>query len=110
MPITAIRVGATKKIRVYVKYDGEPLDISSDTVTYMLKENETDEDAKALVNVNADVSQGAQGIANITIPKSTTEGLEVGKRYFEIFIVRADGTEYVLRSGIVYVIGRITDI
>ena len=111
MPITNIIRGTTKKIRVYVKIDGELVDISSDTVSYFLKTNETDDDTDALIDQDADVvSQGTSGIADFTLTKTTTEALTVGKKYFEIIIERNNGEEYVLRSGSVYVVGRITDI
>ena len=111
MPITPIITGATKKIRVNVKQDGAVLDISSDTVHYFLKTLETDDDDDALVDVDADVvTAGSSGIADITIPKATTVDLTKGKKYYEIFLERSGGEEYILKTGEVYVIGRITDI
>ena len=106
-----IRKGATKKIRLEVRYNGEILDLSSDTVSFFLKTNETDLDTVALIDQGADVSsQGSKGIALITLSPATTSGLTVGKKFYEILLERSNGEEYVLRSSSLWVYGRISDV
>ena len=106
-----IRKGATKKIRLEVRYNGEILDLSSDTVSFFLKDNETDLDSAALIDQGADVSsQGSKGIALITLSESTTAALTIGKKFYEILLERSNGEEYVLRSSSLWVFGRISDV
>ena len=106
-----IRKGATKKIKVTVRYDGEVLDISLDTLSFFLKTTETDLDSAALIDQGGDVtSQGTRGIGTFTLSESTTAALAVGKKFYELLLERSNGEEYVLRSGSLWVFGRISDI
>lgn len=109
--VTNIRTGETKRIRVVVSLDGDRANLQSDTVTFMLKDAEDDLDSAAVVDVDADVTtNGAHGIADLVVPKTTTDDLTTGKKYYEIIWERSNGEEYVLASDSLYVIGRISDI
>jgi hypothetical protein len=110
MALSAIRKGTTRKIRLTILYNGAAIDISGDTVNFMLKATKTALDSAALVNTNADVAaEGASGIATITL-SSTNTNQTVGKKYYEILWTRSNGEVYVLDSDEVQIIARLTGI
>lgn len=101
--------GATKKFGIILKINGVAQDITSDTVTFRMKEEHSDTDAQAVLTKTADVaSQGASGIALFVLTASDTENLEV--RNYLCDIVWNDGTdEYVAFDGTIEVKERVSD-
>ena len=110
MALSAIRKGTTRKIRLSILYNGAALDVSGDTVNFMLKAGKTVLDSAASINVNADVSsEGASGVAIITLSAVNT-ALAAARYYYEILWTRSNGEVYVLDSDEVRIIARLTGI
>ena len=107
MAITDFYKGTTKKFSVTVEYNGTPADIHADTVRFMLKENPTDTDVLAKINVTADVTAGSSGIASFTLASSDTN-LSAKTYYYEIDWTKYNGEFYTLELGQVAIRDRIT--
>ncbi|MBN2060720.1 MAG: hypothetical protein JW882_09930 [Deltaproteobacteria bacterium] len=103
-------VGTTKEFSGTITLDGETPDISGDTVTLRLKTNKTDTDANAVVSVEADVvTQGASGIYEMTVTPAKTKNVDPGAYHYDIEWVTAAGAEYILETGRVNLLARVSD-
>lgn len=101
-------VGETVEITVLCKKAGVAQDITSDTVKLTLKEEKSDADASAVLQVDADVATyGAAGTAYWNLTPAQT-AITVGTYYMDI--VWYDGTkEHVVYDKSIKVIERVSD-
>ena len=101
--------GETVEITVLCKKDGAAQDITADTVTLTIKENRSDADGSAVLQVDADVATyGAAGTAYWNLTPAQT-AITVGTYYMDI--VWYDGTkEHIVYDKSIKVIDRVSDV
>ncbi|APF20317.1 hypothetical protein Calab_1531 [Caldithrix abyssi DSM 13497] len=108
--LTQFYEGETKKFQVNITYNGQAPDITNDTVRLLIKEKKEDTDANAKINKTADVAtNGVNGQALFTLTDEETK-LTPGIYFYEITWALASGEFYVLESGNVRILDRITDV
>jgi len=90
--------GYTKAFTVTCKISGEVQDITEDTVTLILKTNEDDADADAILDQDADVSDGSEGVASFLLTDEITELIDVGEYFLSIRWDRDNGRKYYLHK------------
>lgn len=101
--------GTTKSVSVAITYHGTEPDISADTVTLRLKRRHTDPDSAAVLTFIGDVlTSGAAGIALLAMTPADTSVPESTYCY-DIVWTRSTGEEYVLVSGLVTALDRVSD-
>jgi hypothetical protein len=71
--------------------DGEPINISTDTINLYVKNSLLDDDANALLNVVCTIVDGPNGHANATVTQGNITNLE--DRYYPYIIKRTSGTD-----------------
>ena len=102
--------GTTKEFSVTISFNGQAPDITSDTVSFLMKSEKSDADADAKISDTADVaSQGSSGIALFSLASDDT-GIDPGDYYWEILWTRASGKKYVLASEQIEVYERVFDV
>ena len=103
--------GATKRFSILCKINDVVQDVTSDTLTFRMKSNESDTDLQAILTKVAEVaSQGASGIGIFNLTPGDTSVLTEGTTYF-YDIVWLDGTnEYIANDGTVLAKKRVSDI
>lgn len=110
MTIGSWPVGTTKAFSGTVTIGGVAPNIASDTVTLRLKTNKTDADAAAVVSKNADcATSGAGGTYLMEIAPADTAAVAPGKYHYDIVLYRTTGAEYVLETGQVALLDRVSD-
>lgn len=102
-------INSTKKFSVQILYNGSAPNITTHTVTLILKSAMSDPDSAAVVNKNADVlTYGAIGKAIFTLNPADLD--IIPKRYhYEIFWTISDTEIYPLEIGQVTVKDRVKD-
>jgi len=100
--------GETKKFYGVITYNGETPDITSDRVSFVMKNSLSDSDAEAVIYKEADTSAG-DGRYDVTLSKDDTN-IAAGTYYYELTWKRANGEEYVLEQGRVKVKERVEDV
>ena len=65
--------GDTKAVQFTVKINGVPKDITLDTVTFFLYNNETDSDAEAIIDKDCIPSDPTNGITNLVLLSTDTD-------------------------------------
>lgn len=109
MALTSFFAGVTKQIEVTVTVDSSPVDISSDTMTLIIKSAASDADSAALLDTNADVATlGVGGIASFNLTPEQTD--IVPGRYFYDIVWYTGSDEYMVESGIVTIKTRVSDL
>ena len=87
--------GDTVRVDVVCQIGDSAEDITADTVRFFLKEKIGDSDANAVINKLLDVTtQGADGIAKLTLESDDTDDVDPGFYYYEFVWERANGDEY----------------
>ncbi len=110
MALTNFYPGTTKKFSVAITLNGATPNISADTVTFFMKRSADDTDASAAITKAADVAtSGASGTALFTLTPADTAVAPRGYDY-DVVWVRSTGDEYVLESGTVSVLDRVSDV
>lgn len=99
--------GTTVVISATIKIDGAVQDITSDTVTLTLKKKRDDVDADAAIQQNAIVAAGA-GLAVWTLLPAATN-VPPRRYFYDILWVTSAAAEYLLESGEVKVLSRVSD-
>ena len=101
--------GETVEITVLCKKEGVAQNITADTVTLTMKEDKSDADSSAVLQVDADVSTyGAAGTAYWNLTPAQT-ALTVGTYYMDI--VWYDGTkEHIVYDKSIKVLDRVSDV
>ncbi len=108
--LTDFYEGTTKKFEVNISYNGQKPDITNDTVRILIKEKKEDTDANAKINKMADVTtNGANGQALFTLTDEETK-IAPGIYFYEITWALASGEFYVLETGNIRILDRITDV
>ena len=103
--------GTTKRFTVLCKIDGSAVDITGDTVTFRMKENQDDTDTNAKVIVAANVADnGASGIASFEVTPALTKEVTPQKYYADIEWVRSNGQEYVEDLSMIQLLDRTSDV
>ena len=97
MPIKDFFAGTTKKFNLTIEYSGSNPDITSDSVTFLLKDNITD--TTYALTASADVtSSGATGVAKFNLTPDLTEDLNPENYTYELVWNLSSGEEYVLEQ------------
>jgi hypothetical protein len=108
MPLNDFARSTTVVINVSIKLDGAVPNITADTVTLTLKKSRRDSDGNAVIQQNANVA-GGNGLAVFTLLPATTD--VAPRRYFyDILWVTSGAAEYMLDSGQVKVLDRVSDV
>lgn len=103
-------VGTTKKFSGTISLNGSAPDISGDTVTLRLKTNKDAADLDAVLTKTADVAtQGSDGIYEFTIDPADTSAVDPGTYHYDIEWVRSAGEEYILDTGRLSLLSRVSD-
>lgn len=103
-------IGTTKAFSGSITIGGAAPDISGDIVVLRLKGSRDDLDASAIVTKTADVaSQGSNGVYIMEVVPSDTASVSPGRYYYDIVLERSTGAEYVLESGVVNLLVRVSD-
>ena len=93
-----------------ITLNGATPNISADTVTFFMKRSSDDTDADAEIVEAADVAtSGATGTALFTLTPADT-AVDVRGYHYDIVWTRSTGEEYVLESGTVSVLDRVSDV
>jgi len=86
-------------------------DISSDVLTCTVKTLETDDDADALLQFDAEVaSQGASGIAIFSRTPAQTASLTAGKKHIDVWWYPSDDEDRAIIVEVIQVKTRISDV
>ena len=102
-------INNTNNFTVTIEYNGVAINITNDTVRFMVKENIDDTDAQAVINVTADVvTQGANGIAIFNLTSAQTD-IDPGNYWYEISWLRVTGAEYTLEVREIELLERVED-
>ena len=110
MALNSFYPGTTKCFRIAITHDGGAPDITGDVVTFRMKDHPDNPDAEAVVTKVADVTTaGLQGVAIVALTPSETKNLEPRTYHYDIEWCTANGSEYVLDSGHVLVLVRVSD-
>lgn len=108
MTLTDFYKETTKKFSVTITFNDATPDITSDTVTFVMKTLKT-ESADEILNVEANVAtQGADGIAIFTLSATQTD-LPVKTYYYQIVWDLSGGTRYVLDDGTITILETILE-
>lgn len=101
--------GETVEVTVLCKKGGTAQDITTDTVTMIIKENKSDADSSAILDEDADVvTYGASGIAYWKLTPAQTD-ITPGSYFIDI--VWYDGTdEHVVYDRAIKVKERVSDL
>lgn len=95
----------TKKFDVIINYNGTAPNITSDTVTMILKTSKGS--STITLSKNADVfTSGGSGIAKFNLSKTDTS-IPEGRYYYEIYWRTQSGEEYVLDEGEINILKRV---
>lgn len=79
---------------------GTAIDITGWTVMLTVKENETDSDDDALIQVTqTSHTNPTGGITSLSIPRSTTESLTPGARYYDVQVLTDDNKVRTITKG-----------
>ena len=105
--INDIYRGDTKEYTVTITENGSPKDLTDCIVKMMFKDQLSDEDTEAALNVNADIPDPLLGIANITLDSSDTK--IDPKEYLWIIVLLKPSIDYekTLLQGQVTIIERV---
>uniref|UniRef100_A0A6M3IQD5 Uncharacterized protein n=1 Tax=viral metagenome TaxID=1070528 RepID=A0A6M3IQD5_9ZZZZ len=110
MALSNFYSGTTKNFTLTLTFNDSTVDISSDSVIIRFKSNKDDSDADAVITSSADVtSQGSSGIALFALSKTVT-AIDPGSYNYDIEWIRSSGDEYVVESGSVTILERVSDI
>jgi hypothetical protein len=94
--------GTTKKFEVSITFNEAIPDISSDNVTFYLKDNKTD--SNYTLTASADVtSSGSVGVAKFNLTDEQTD-INAENYYYSIVWDLSNGDKYVLDSNTVKII------
>ena len=101
--------GGTLFMTLVVKdIDGDTIDITGDSLSFMLKRNEDDSDSSSVINKDATITVPTRGRATLTLTNTNTDQT-IGNYYYEFMLTRSTGEEYTLESGAVYIKERVND-
>jgi len=101
--------GETISMTLTVKDEDEgTIDITDETLKFLLKENKDDSDANAKIDKDATLSAPLVGRATLTLSNTNTDQTP-GLYYYEFILIRTTGEEYVLESDKVYIKERLLD-
>jgi hypothetical protein len=108
--LRGFKPGETKTFSALCKIGGVAQDITSDTVTFRMKENKSDTDANATLVKVADVAtRGASGYADFELTPVDTSPIEVRNYYCDIEWEIAGGRKYVAFDGTIECEERVSD-
>lgn len=103
MPLNDFYKNTTKKFDAAITFNGTTPDISTDVVTFYLKDNKTD--SSYILTASADVSSSA-GVAKFNLTDEQTD-IPAESYYYSIVWDKVNGDKYVLDSNSVRIIDRI---
>jgi len=110
MPLTNFYVGESKDFSVTITYNGATPNITADTIRWIVKENRSDLDTSAVINVTADcVTNGANGVAYVNVTPAETD-ITPGNYYWELVWNLATGKEFVLEQDKIVLYERVEDV
>ena len=108
--IPSLYPGEYWKFTVTITKNDSAPDISGDVVTCTMKDAESDADASALLQFDADVAtSGASGIAIFTRTPAQTAGLTAGKKKVDVWWYPTDDEDRAIIVEVVHVKTRISD-
>jgi hypothetical protein len=109
MAISNFFPGTTFSLRITINLNGTNPDITADTITFTLKVSDKDIDADAVIQQNADVAtEGVDGIATLTLTPATTD-VPPRTYHYDLQWIVSTGEEYILDSGTVKILERVSD-
>jgi len=108
MSLTDFYVGTTKKFTVTITLNDVAVDVTGDTVILRLKSDKADPDVDAVLTSSGDVSGGILGIVSFSLSPTLTD--ITPKTYWYDFVwIRSTLDEYVLESGEIKALVRVSD-
>ena len=111
MGLNSFYPGTTKCFSVAITHDGGTPNITGDVVTFRMKLSPADSDAAAVVTAVADVlTSGATGVALVELTPDDTKALRERNHYYDVEWRTAAGDEYIVASGEVRVMTRVSDV
>lgn len=108
--LTGFYPGTTKQFAIKISRSGSVVDISGDIVIFTLKQRRSDPDSDALIRKHADVAtSGATGLAIFELTPGETD-IAPRQYYYDVFWRLPDGSEFVILSGAINVLERVSDV
>ena len=111
MALNSFYPGTSKAFAINITLNGAAPDITGDVVTFRMKVSPADSDAAAVVMKVADVlTSGATGVALVELTPDDTKALRERNHYYDVEWRTAAGDEYIVASGEVRVMTRVSDV